>query len=685
MKRSGLAGQRWVLAIATALGLWSAGAEGADNPAQEAAALARQWSALPPAEQDVLWETAQATGSVIAVEPESQVIGVRAAKKKTWAAADFVLKFFVYGFQPNWFPADVVRRTTCGGDPRWSYFWHLASGDERDLHPWVDGLAGFSHLVGSKNKVIVGAKALDLSACREVYAGEVGDRPCLYGEVTAPKGFETWFCGGRGGECRSHLLATPRKVPPDLADPELACVYGPWVLERAHDLRPEIHPAEVVWVRKAHARGHWTFALLPDDSGRFRKDKHFEKGATLDGWKPWSTDRPVELWIAFSTPSASPVVFDLSVKAFDKKPRPAEQVVLRPPGPAAEFAVLPHRLSSVVTAAARTWAAGPDTLRGLLVLRARTANDARRALALRLLGRDPTAPEAPPELPPGVERLEGALTPPVPTRTASVRLLGFTRVRPGLQGRVTVSTLVRFDPARPAEPKDEEMADELNEALSGTREERIAAFGTERPFRVEWELRPPEVRAVAFRGPATSSVVITNRDTSAALSDRERAIYLGSIDLAPPAGGVVVGEGRILYEGREVGLTKAEVRVVFRLPSPSYANEWELVSGVLYELDQATAASRLAALKRDACAPAPTAECENAPIGASVSRALGDPVNRWVTLRELGRDDRPFARFVRLFSRALVWDGDVEELEHEKLKSLLATAETDSEPRAQPR
>ena len=68
------------------------------------------------------------------------------------------------------------------------------------------------------------------------------------------------------------------------------------------------------------------------------------------------------------------------------------------------------------------------------------------------------------------------------------------------------------------------------------------------------------------------------------------------------------------------------------------------------------------------------AECESAPLAASVSRDLGDPARRWATLRELGREDRPFARFVRLFSRALLWDGDVEEVEREKLKSLLATA-----------
>jgi hypothetical protein len=467
-------------------------------------------------------------------------------------------------------------------------------------------------------------------------------------------------------------------VPPDLAEPEVACVYGPWVLERAHDLRPEIHPAEVIWVRKTHDRGHWTFALVPDDSGRFRKDKHFEKGAKADGWKPWSRDRPVELWVAFSTPTASPVAFDLSVKVFDRKPGPAEQVVLRPPGPAAEFAVLPHRLSPDVTVAARTWAAGPDTLRGFLVLRARTANDARRAMVLRLRGRDSASPEAPAELP-GVDRLEAALAAPAPPRPASVRLLGFTRVRGGRRD-VSVSTLVRFDPARPAEPADEQRADQLNEALRGKGKDRLAAFGTDRPFRVEWEVQPREVAAAAYRGPATSSVVITNRDTRAELSDRERLVYLGSIILGAPADGVVVGEGRIIYQGRDVGLTSPETRVAFRLPSPTYGNEWELVSGVLQELDETTAARRLEALRQDACAPAAMAECENAPLATSVAQALGDPAKRWVALRELGRDDRPFARFVRLFSRALLWDGEVEEVERERLKSLLATAQAGGDP-----
>jgi hypothetical protein len=97
---------------------------------------------------------------------------------------------------------------------------------------------------------------------------------------------------------------------------------------------------------------------------------------------------------------------------------------------------------------------------------------------------------------------------------------------------------------------------------------------------------------------------------------------------------------------------------------------------VLQELDAATATARLEALQRDACAPAPAGECTGAVIAASVARDLGDPGRRWAAMRELARDDRPFARFVRFFSRALLWDGDVDEAEREKLKSLLAAAET---------
>ena len=364
------------LVAIVASSVWCAGASDGCRPKEGGArpepALTRSWSALPPEALERIWAAAQGTGAVIAAEPETEVVGSRAASKKTWTLADVLLKFFLYGFQPNWFPADVIRRTACGTDPRWSYFWHLASGDERDLHPWMDGAAAFAQLVGRRNHVLIGSGALDVSSCSEVYAGVPEGKPCLYGEVTPPEGFEAWFCGGRGSECYGRVKSAHTQAPPDLARPSVACVHGPWVLERAHDWRPEIHPAEVMWVRHADAHGYWTFALVPDDSGRFRKKKHFDTTPEPAEWKPWSSDRPVELWVAYSLPAGPAPVFDLSVKRLDARPRPAEQVTLKPPPVGTDFVTIPHSLSSVVSVAARSWAAAGGEIRGLLVLRSRT-------------------------------------------------------------------------------------------------------------------------------------------------------------------------------------------------------------------------------------------------------------------------------------------------------------------------
>ncbi len=663
--------------------VWCAGAgdgcrkENVDASGQ--AALTRSWSALPPEALERIWDAAQGTGAVIAAEPETEIVGSRAAKKKTWTLADVLLKFFVYGFQPNWFPADAIRRTACGADPRWAYFWHLASGDERDLHPWMDGAAAFAQLVGKRNHVLLSSGALDVSSCREVYADAPDGKACLYGEVTPPEGFETWFCGGRGAACYGRVKGSHTQAPPDLASPAIACVHGPWVLERAHDWRPEIHPAEVMWVRHADAQGYWTFALLPDDSGRFRKKKHFDESPEPAEWRPWSSDRPVELWVAYSLPVGPPPVFDLSVKRLDEKPRPAAQVTLKLPASGPDFVAIPHALSSVVSVVARSWTSAGGETRGLLVLRSKTYNDDRTGVVMRLRGRNESDPPWPVELLPAPAP-KAALAAAPAEKPGAVRLLSLVRLTSRARGQVTANTFVRFDPASPAEPADEELADRLNEALSGSKADRIREFGTERPFRVEWTILPENLLASGYPGPATSEVVVLNRDRRSQLSDRESVVYLGSVDVvqppaaAPPGERVVRGEGRVVYTGKPIGLASDSARVVFQWPQPTYANEWALVKAVLDEIEPATADARLASLKKEACAPAAVEACETVVLAESVSKQLADPVRRWDTLAELTSGDRPFARFVRLFSRALLWDGQVEEAEREKLKRLLAAA-----------
>src|SRR5262245_17645680 len=320
------------LAVVAATGLLLA-SKCEDEPASRfAAAEIARWDSLTPNELEQLWNEAQAATGVLAVEPYTSVIGTPAAKKKTWAVADGTLKFFSYGFEPIWFPADVVRRTVCGDDPRFSYFWHAFSGDESDLHPWLHGPTAFRELLGDGAATLGGA--VNLAACSEVFGG-AGSESCLYGEVSAPLGFDAWFCGGRGATCRGRLDASHTSAPAVFETPDTLCMHGPFVLERVHGWRPEIHPAEVVWTRRARPRLEWTFALVPDTSGRFDQAKDYDDraGSVARSWKPWSSERPLELWVAISQPEGASARFDLSRKILGKTALPARQVALEPPPP----------------------------------------------------------------------------------------------------------------------------------------------------------------------------------------------------------------------------------------------------------------------------------------------------------------------------------------------------------------
>ena len=663
-----------------------------------------RWDAIPAAELDRLWEEAQGSAGILAIEPYTARVGRRAAKKKTWAVADAGLKFFVFGDQPIWFPADVVRRTVCGTEPRWSYFWHAASFDESDLHPWLGSEESFRDLLGDNGPALESG-AFDLSGCDEV--GGTDGRSCFYGEVTPTRGFDEWFCGGRGRTCRSRVNATHVATPPDLSGTEMLCLHGPFVLERVHGWRPEIHPAEVIWARRGAARGSWTFALVPDGSGRFDKESHYEKEESRESWKPWSSARPIELWVAFSRDSDQPLVFDLAMKVLGKEMSPARQVALAPPPAGAAFSVLANELPGVATAS-KAWEAAAGGERGFLVIRAVMRKKAKEALVLRLSGR--LADEEPPPA-----EIESARRPPaVLEREAApkVRLFGETRLQTPAVGSVAVNTLVRFDPARPAEPADEQATDRLNAALGGgpvdgsagapadKEAQRRAAFGTARPFRVEWELTavrddtgepvrlevggaarfvgaPPSghVGIATFPGPATEEIVVRGAGPVEEAVPETRPVSLGQVLLWVPRGVTVTGTARVRYVGTEpLGLPDPAVTVSLRYPPWSYDDEWDLVSDVLGEIDGSIAAERLLRLREDACAPAPAAECTKEPLAPEVARRLEDPVERWATLRELGSGDRPHARLVWLFARALRWDGRVTDEERELMKKLLAPA-----------
>jgi hypothetical protein len=655
-----------------------------------------EWDSLPSGELHRLWQEAQQSAGVLAVEPYTTLVGSRAAKKKTWAVADGALKFFVYGYEPIWFPADVVRRTVCGSDSRWSYFWHGLSGDESDLHPWFDGSKGFRDLLGEAGSALNGV--VDAAECREVHGG-AGTEACLYGEVSPPAGFDAWFCGGRGATCRRQVNSTHTSAPAGFASPQTLCMHGPFVLERVHGWRPEIHPAEVLWARGAADRDTWLLALVPDTSERFDEPGDYDGGAprSSDPWRPWSSERPIELWVAISQDERAPRVFDLSRKVLGKARLPARQATLTPPAPGA-FEVLTTGLEGVLVAS-KTWPAGDAKRNGFLVVRTTLRRRETQAVVLRLTGRG--TEESPPD-----PEIEGttpapALGEPEAETVARVRMLGETRPQPAVVGTVSINTLVRFDPRRPSVPADEEATDRLNEALKGDPSERSAQFGKERPFRVEWDLTatrdssgqrvpvekappsrfvgtPPSDRVLvaAFPGPATEEIRLRADVAPPELETAERKpVSLGQLLLSVPSDVTVRGEGRVFYVGSSpLGLPEPAVALTLRFPGWSFKDEWDLVSDVLAELDAATAPRRLTELREAACAPAPSAECAEEPLAPAVAKRRLDPLDRWQARRELESGPRPFARFVRLFARDLRWDGRVSNDERDLLKRLLEKA-----------
>ncbi|HNU89084.1 MAG TPA: hypothetical protein PKJ94_12360, partial [Ferruginibacter sp.] len=70
-------------------------------------------------------------------------------------------------------------------------------------------------------------------------------------------------------------------------------VYGPFVAEESHGMKPEIHPCEQIWWKETDKRT--IILLVGDASNRFDEMSDFEKYSDVEeGYKPWAQDRGQE-------------------------------------------------------------------------------------------------------------------------------------------------------------------------------------------------------------------------------------------------------------------------------------------------------------------------------------------------------------------------------------------------------
>jgi len=308
---------------------------------------------------------------------------------------------------------------------------------------------------------------------------------------------------------------------------------------------------------------------------------------------------------------------------------------------------------------------------------------------LGLRGRDPAAALS--AWPFAMARRLAAGAPRAAETAASARLLAYARVRRD-GGAHRVEVLARFDPLRPPEPGDESLAERYNEALAGGGGKRQREFGSARPLLLELTLEArdaagqavPIARNAAAAG--ARAVVVRNVERGEATAfvglnlpaqPRRRegfgaAISVGRATLDVPAGVTVTGTARIQYAGTtQLSLRATEVAVGFRVPAPGYADEWQLIQAVLNEVDGGSAASRLRALREQACAPLPS-DCTLDQFADDAASRAAQPAGRWAAVHHQADPDRTFARFVRHMAVAFAWDGEVEFEEYARLSRLFA-------------
>lgn len=227
------------------------------------------------AAQDAEWSYVQnVTLGASARDPVGHNIGKRPARK-----------FILYN---NWYPLDVVKQTVCGTLSRYGFYNGL--GKEADWNLFLIPSEQFGPLFEA-------ARAHAHTGAPQDCPKNSGLDNCLEAEITPDSGFleNSYFPPQK----------EPTPQPKQVGNP--ICAYGPWVGEKLHGFRPEIHPSEVVWWREVVGPGTEHFFLLVQDaSGRFDDEDDYGRESEPGG-TPWAkAPRTPVLRVAFELPAADP-------------------------------------------------------------------------------------------------------------------------------------------------------------------------------------------------------------------------------------------------------------------------------------------------------------------------------------------------------------------------------------------
>ena len=196
----------------------------------------------------------------------------------------------------NWYPLAVEKRVLCGTLHHFNFYDGI--GDEADWNNFVIPNPAFRPMLEDPK---------DIPDNLDQWHDCASSNDCMEAEITPDESYYENIFNSRA------LDSSP-------LEGRVICAYGPWIREKVHNNRPEIHPSEMYWWRGQLPTGQFAYTLMmvQDDSNRFDREENFDFGAPWDdppsNWRAWSANpRTNRFRIAFElNPSAAPLTFRIS-------------------------------------------------------------------------------------------------------------------------------------------------------------------------------------------------------------------------------------------------------------------------------------------------------------------------------------------------------------------------------------
>ena len=205
-------------------------------------------------------------------------------------------KRIVLKWGPNWLPMLDTKATLCGTLNHFKFFpgvWGLDR--EEDWNNFIIPDAAFTYLITDVQNVYPKARE-NTPKCKD-------NVDCIEVEVTVHDNFF------------ENPYFTKKTETSSLTGQKL-CTYGPWVREKVHGDKPEIHPSELYWWTRPGPSvtepAEWWLMVLQDNSNRYNSTDDFRAEAGDDppgppNWFPWAgSPRTARFRLAFEAPDGAP-------------------------------------------------------------------------------------------------------------------------------------------------------------------------------------------------------------------------------------------------------------------------------------------------------------------------------------------------------------------------------------------